>query len=89
MSLPVYLILIAVISLITFLLYATDKHRAKKHAWRISEKALLFFSFLGGAPGGLAGIYVLRHKTRHWYFPVINLLGLLWQAAVAVLLAIY
>lgn len=77
----IYGILLAVISAITFILYGADKGRAKRGAWRIPEKVLLGFSFFGGAPGGLLGMLAFRHKTRHWYFWAINLLGIAWQAA--------
>ena len=33
--------------------------------------------------GALIGMRLFRHKTKHWYFWVVNLLGLAWQAAVA------
>ena len=77
----IYGILLAVISAVTFILYGADKGRAKRGAWRIPEKVLLGFSFFGGAPGGLLGMLPFRHKTRHWYFWAINLLGIAWQAA--------
>lgn len=56
---------------IVFLLYALDKHRAKRGRWRISEKALLSCAFLGGGVGAAAGMYGLRHKTRHTSFRVL------------------
>lgn len=77
----IYGILLAVISAVAFILYGADKGRAKRGAWRIPEKVLLGFSFFGGAPGGILGMLAFRHKTRHWYFWVINLLGIAWQAA--------
>lgn len=77
----IYGILLAVISAVTFILYGADKGRAKRGAWRIPEKVLLGFSFFGGALGGLLGMLAFRHKTRHWYFWAINLLGIAWQAA--------
>lgn len=77
----IYGILLAVISAVTFILCGADKGRAKRGAWRIPEKVLLGFSFFGGAPGGLLGMLAFRHKTRHWYFWAINLLGIAWQAA--------
>ncbi len=67
-------------SLITFLLYAVDKRRARKGKWRLSERLLLSLSFLLGAPGALLGMVLCRHKTRHWYFWAVTLLGLLGQA---------
>ena len=84
----ILLLLFLAISLITFFLYGTDKARARRGARRISERTLLSLSFFGGALGGLGGIYLFRHKTRHWYFPFINILGLIWQAAAVILLAI-
>ena len=45
-----------------------DKGRAKRHAWRIPEAALFLVSFLGGSIGTWAGMYLFRHKTKHWYF---------------------
>ena len=51
-----------------FFVMAADKRRAKKGAWRISEKALFLPAVLGGSLGCVLGMKVLRHKTRHWYF---------------------
>jgi uncharacterized membrane protein YsdA (DUF1294 family) len=47
-----------------------DKSKAKRHAWRIPEKVLFLVSLLGGSIGTWAGMYIFRHKTRHWYFVV-------------------
>ena len=79
----IYGIILAVLSAIAFILYGADKSRAKRGAWRIPEKVLLGFSFFGGAVGGLLGMLAFRHKTKHWYFWAVNILGLLWQAALA------
>lgn len=59
--------LIAVNAVGFFLMHA-DKERAKKHRWRIPERTLFAVSLLGGSAGAWAGMYVFRHKTRHWYF---------------------
>ncbi len=50
------------------LLCAIDKHKARKHAWRIPEKVLFGTAFLGGGLGIWGGMYLFRHKTRHWHF---------------------
>ncbi len=70
-----YLLLV---SIITFILYHADKRKANKGKWRIPEKVLLLFSFLGGAFGGYPAMLIFRHKTKgeHWYFTFVNLLGL-------------
>ncbi len=81
------LIAYAAISIVAFILYGADKAKAKRNAWRIPEKVLLGFSFLGGAVGGILGMLLFRHKTKHWYFWVVNILGLAWQAALAIFLA--
>lgn len=62
---------ILLMSIITFFLMFSDKRRAISHRWRISEKMLLFFSFLGGALGGLCGMFLFRHKTQHLSFRVL------------------
>lgn len=68
------------LSLAAFLLYAADKARAKKSAWRIRESVLLSVGFLGGAVGALLAMHICRHKTKHIYFYLVNILGVLWQA---------
>lgn len=60
-----YLVLMNIIGLFCM---GIDKRRARKHQYRIPEKALFFFSALGGGIGTWAGMYLFRHKTRHWYF---------------------
>lgn len=64
------------LSLLSLLLYGIDKRRARKGQWRICEAALLTVGFFGGSMGALLGMYLFRHKTRHWYFWAINWVGL-------------
>lgn len=80
------LILFSVLSVLAILLYASDKRKAKRKRWRIPEKLLLGVGFFGGAAGALIGMNLFRHKTKHWYFWAVNLVGLLWQAALLVFL---
>ena len=80
------LIFYAALSVLALILYASDKRKAKKKRWRIPEKLLLGVGFLGGSIGALIGMNLFRHKTKHWYFWAVNLLGLLWQAALLVFL---
>lgn len=72
-------IIFGVLSVITFFMYGVDKFKAQRGKWRISEKALLISSFIGGAVGGFLAMQLFRHKTKHWYFNVVNILGLMWQ----------
>ena len=74
---PAYFIFI---NLLAFFLMGADKRRAKKDLWRIPEAHLFLGALLGGSPGAILGMYLFRHKTRHWYFrwglPLILLLQL-------------
>ena len=76
----------AIISLIAFILYGVDKGFAKNGARRIPERVLLGFSLLGGGVGGALGMLAFRHKTKHWYFVLLNALGVAIQAVALLLL---
>ena len=69
----------AIVSIVTFFSYGLDKRKAKKKRWRTPEAVLLGLGFFGGAVGALIGMNLFRHKTRHWYFWAVNLLGVVWQ----------
>ena len=58
---------LAAVNLAAFALMGLDKRRARRGDWRISEKALFLPAVLGGALGGLLGMRVFHHKTKHWY----------------------
>ncbi len=77
-----YLIFIAAVSLITFALYGVDKRKSVRGAWRIRERTLLLFGVFGGATGGILGMKIFHHKTRHWYFWAVNILALAAQVGV-------
>lgn len=71
-----------VINVVTFFLYGLDKWKAKRNAWRISEKMLLLAAFAGGSIGALTGMFFFHHKTRHTSFRVLVPLFLLIHVAV-------
>lgn len=60
-----------------------DKKRAIRHVWRIPEKMLFLVSLIGGSIGTWAGMYLFRHKTKHWYFVIGMPLILLVQIVLA------
>ena len=60
-----FLAYIVVMSIILCIFMYVDKSRARNHEWRISEKSLFTLAILGGACGGVLGMYLFRHKTRH------------------------
>lgn len=77
-------LLIAAANLFSFALMGWDKRCARKGRWRVSEKALFLAAGCFGALGGLLGMYVYRHKTKHWYFRIFFPLMLAAQAAILV-----
>jgi uncharacterized membrane protein YsdA (DUF1294 family) len=45
-----------------------DKRSARLGAWRTPEKTLFLIACAGGGIGVWAGMYLFRHKTKHWQF---------------------
>jgi uncharacterized membrane protein YsdA (DUF1294 family) len=64
------LIWLLFMSAVSFAAMGLDKLYAGRGERRIPEKRLFLFAALGGAVGGLLGMYLFRHKTKHWYFVV-------------------
>ena len=62
------LIYLLIVNAAAFILMLTDKWKAKKNMWRIPEKILFLAAILGGSIGSLLGMYLLRHKTKHFSF---------------------
>ena len=58
------------LNLCSFALFGWDKSRARRDAWRISERALLLAAACFGGTGALLGMRVFRHKTKHRAFAV-------------------
>ena len=56
------------INVITFVVYALDKRKAKQSKWRIRESTLLGMAAVGGSIGALLAMKILRHKTLHPQF---------------------
>lgn len=77
---------IIIINIVTFILYGVDKWKAVHGKWRIREATLLGTAFVGGSVGGLAGMYIFRHKTKKRYFALGVPIMLLVQVAVSVIL---
>lgn len=49
---------------VVFAVYGVDKGKAKKGAWRIPERVLIFLAVIGGSVGALLGMIVFHHKTK-------------------------
>ena len=77
----------------SFRLMAKDKKRAqadKTHSHpetRVPEKILFLATGLFGGLGGCLGMYIKRHKTKHWYFALFFPLMLILQ--IGALVALY
>ena len=64
------IIYLVIINIFTFFIMWLDKRKAKKGKWRIPENTLLFFAVIGGSIGGIAGMYIFRHKTQKAKFVI-------------------
>ena len=60
----------AIVSLLTYMIFARDKYLAQTNQWRTSEQTLFTFSLFGGWPGALFAQWNLRHKNRKSAFQV-------------------
>ena len=78
---PLFQLFLLLINLLAFCAMGLDKRKAKRSgARRIPERTLFLLALAGGSPGAIGGMFLFRHKTRHWYFrwglPAILLLQL-------------
>ena len=81
----IYLLLINAVG---FGVMLYDKYLAKNNLWRIPEKTLLGIAAFGGSVGCLAGMYTVRHKTKHLKF-TIGIPAILAMQILAVILYLY
>lgn len=63
--------MLLIVNLISFALMGYDKRCARRGKWRVPERRLFLAAACFGALGGLLGMYVFRHKTKHWSFRII------------------
>ena len=80
----VALAIIAVMNVAVFALMGHDKRCARQGKWRVPEKTLFLVTSCFGGLGGVLGMKVFHHKTRHWYFKVFFPVLLVLQVAVMV-----
>ena len=73
---------VIVMNVVAFTLMGIDKRRARRGAWRISERALFMMTACFGGLGGVLGMKVFHHKTQHWYFRVFFPVLLVLQIAI-------
>jgi uncharacterized membrane protein YsdA (DUF1294 family)/cold shock CspA family protein len=83
--LPVVIGFYLMMSLVTFMAYASDKSAAREGRWRTQEDVLHLLAIFGGWPGALLAQSRLRHKSSKKAFKIVfwatvlfNLAGLAW-----------
>lgn len=81
---PLYLDWLIAGTVTTFAFYAIDKAQAKRGGWRVPEIVLKGMVLAGGVIGGWAGMLLLRHKTLHRSFWVVQ-----WIATVVHLVLVW
>lgn len=82
---PIMAGIYAVMSLLTFIAYATDKSSAQNGRWRTSERTLHLFALIGGWPGAFFAQSILRHKSSKrefksifWVTVLVNIGTVFW-----------
>ena len=75
-----FVLYLAIINLIALVIFAMDKHKARKRKRRIPEIQLMLAALIGGSIGAIIGMKMFHHKTKHNKFrfglPLILLLHL-------------
>ena len=78
---PIAAIILIILNIVSFSLMAYDKRCAQTGKWRVPEKTLFLAAGLFGGLGGVLGMVLCRHKTKHWYFKVFFPVMLIVQIA--------
>lgn len=78
----ILLIYLAVVNILTTIVFGVDKMNAKSNRQRVRIVTLLGLAFIGGSVGALIGMYGFHHKTKKAYFTVGVPLILLMQVVV-------
>ncbi len=66
----VLMIYLAVVNILTIIVFGVDKMNAKSNRPRVRIVTLLGLAFVGGSVGALIGMYGFHHKTKKAYFTV-------------------
>ena len=79
-------IAVVIINAASFWLMRYDKQCARQNKRRVPERTLFLVTGLFGGLGGVLGMWLCRHKTKHWYFRLFFSMMLVAQIAVLVFL---
>lgn len=66
-----YLVVVVLMSIVSFVAYGFDKRRSQTKGRRVPEQTLHVMALLGGWPGALMGQRTFRHKTQKLSFRVV------------------
>ena len=87
-ALKILLIYFVSVNLLSLLSFGSDKGRARRNRWRISEGSLLALALFGGCIGALLGMWIFHHKTAKPKFfigvPAILVLQIVIVAAILI-----
>ena len=81
----ILLIYLAVVNILTIIVFGVDKMNAKSNRQRVRIVTLLGLAFIGGSVGALIGMYGFHHKTKKAYFTV----GVPWMLLMQVVVVFY
>ena len=68
---PAIFLVYLVMSVVTIVVYAMDKHKAANGKWRIPEATLHLFELLCGWPGAMLAQVIIRHKNAKVPFQLV------------------
>lgn len=71
----------ALLSLLTYAVYAVDKHSSRSAQWRVAESSLHLLALAGGWPGASVARHRLRHKTVKQPFRTVFAITILLNCA--------
>lgn len=84
-----FILYFVIVSLLTAIVTAADKYKAKKGSFRISEKTLFILAVLGGSLSEYVTMRLIRHKTLHKRFMIGLPVIMLIQLTVIILISVY
>ena len=68
MLIKLLILYLLIVNAAGFALMLIDKLKAKKNLWRVPEATFFLVAAIGGSVGSLCGMYLFRHKTKHFHF---------------------
>ena len=73
----ILIVVIAIMSIIGFVVLAYDKWQAVRGGWRVSNNCNYILAICFGAPGVLLAMMVFHYRVRKWRYWVMVAIGLI------------